>query len=100
MKRLGSKYWILATLTPVLILIDQWTKHLIFTRFRLGESIPVWSGYFNLTYVRNTGAAFGMLAQVEPWLRVPFFLIVPVAAMVAIGYVFRRIPTDSVRLAL
>ena len=86
------KYIILLILTVVIIVLDQWTKHLVLQRFRLGESIPVISGFFNLTYIRNTGAAFGLLANADPSFRVPFFLIVPVIALIAIGYIFRKIP--------
>ncbi len=41
--------------------LDQVTKHLIRTQFFVGESRPVVEGFFNLTFVRNTGAAWGML---------------------------------------
>lgn len=44
-----------------ILIVDQWTKHVVRASFRLGESIPVIDGFFNLTYVRNTGAAWGML---------------------------------------
>jgi signal peptidase II len=93
------KYWILALLTPALIVIDQWTKFVIVKGLHMGESIPVLSGLFNITYVRNTGAAFGILANANPIIRVPFFVVVPLLAMVAIAYVFRKIPADSVRLS-
>jgi signal peptidase II len=93
------KYRILAVLTPILIVVDQWSKYLIVSRFKLGESIPVVSGLFNITYVRNTGAAFGILAQANPIVRIPFFVVVPILAMIAIAYVFRKIPSDSIRLS-
>jgi signal peptidase II len=93
------KYRILAALTPMLIIIDQWTKFWIVGHMKLGESIPVLSGLFNITYVRNTGAAFGILSQANPIIRIPFFVIVPILAMVAIAYVFRKIPADSIRLS-
>jgi signal peptidase II len=90
-----QKYRILFTVPPVLVLIDQATKLLIYQRFRLGETIPVISGLMNITYVRNTGAAFGLLAQAEPMFRIPFFLLVPVAAVATIAYVFRKLPDRS-----
>jgi signal peptidase II len=80
--------------------MDQLTKGMILQHFRLGESIPVLSGFFNLTYVRNTGAAFGFLAQADPTFRIPFFVIVPVLALLVIGYVFRRIPANDVKLSV
>ncbi len=43
----------------VIIALDQWTKHLIVTRFLLYQSKEVFKGWFNLVYVHNTGVAFG-----------------------------------------
>jgi signal peptidase II len=39
---------------------DQFVKELVRFRFLLGESVPVIPGFFELTYVRNTGAAWGL----------------------------------------
>jgi len=66
----------------VVILADQWTKILVLARFAYGESLVLIPDWFSLTYVRNTGAAFGFLADAHPSFRVPFFLIVPLIAMV------------------
>lgn len=93
------KYWVLAALTPLVIISDQITKHLIVEHFRLGESTPVWKGFFSLTYVRNTGAAFGIMAHANQLVRIPFFVVVPLVAIVAIAYIFRRIPPSDVRLS-
>jgi signal peptidase II len=41
--------------------LDQWTKQGIRDAFALGDLHPVLPGFFNLTYLRNTGAAWGML---------------------------------------
>jgi len=93
------KYLILFVLTPVVILIDQWTKQLIIDRFELGQTQPLVSGFFNLTYVRNTGAAFGMLRDAHPSFRVPFFMIVPMLALLVIGYVFYQLPAKDKKLS-
>lgn len=44
----------------LVILLDQLTKYFVLTRMALFETIPLISGAFHLTYVRNTGAAFGI----------------------------------------
>jgi signal peptidase II len=93
------KYLILLVLSVFVIALDQWTKLEVLKRFRLGESIPVIADYFNLTYIRNTGAAFGILADAHPDFRGPFFLIVPIAALAAIAYIFRKIPQNDVKLS-
>ena len=43
------------------IAADQITKRIISENMALGETIPVIENVFHITYVRNTGAAFGIL---------------------------------------
>ena len=47
-------------ITAMLVALDQLTKHLVLEHIPLHDSVPVVPGLLNLTYVRNTGAAFGM----------------------------------------
>lgn len=96
---LTRKYAILIFLTPLIVVLDQWTKAIVMKRYHLGETLSLISGFFNFTYVRNTGAAFGILAQADPAFRVPFFVAVPVIALAAIGYVFSKLPPADVRLS-
>lgn len=52
----------LPLITAILITIaDQATKHWVRLEFNYGESRTIIEGFFNFTYVRNTGAAWGML---------------------------------------
>ena len=95
-----KKYWILAALPSLVLVLDQLTKQLIVNRFHLGESIPVMAGYFSLTYVRNTGAAFGFLATANPAFRIPFFMLVPTLALAVIIQLFRKLPDSDLRTAV
>lgn len=63
-----------------IIIADQITKGLVQQKFFLGESIPVITNWFHLTYVRNPGAAFGMLAYAPEYIRTPLFFALPVVA--------------------
>lgn len=45
-----------------LIVIDQAVKLFISSHMMLGAEIPVIDGFFSITYIHNTGAAFGILA--------------------------------------
>lgn len=92
------KLLILVGLAAIVLVLDQWTKQVVISRFRLGEVEPVIRGFFDLHYIRNTGAAFGILAQADPSFRVPFFIIMPVLALLAIGYIFRKTPPTDVRM--
>ncbi len=86
-----SKYFLLAGIFAVVVIIDQWTKHLILINFRWGESLAVIPNFFSLTYVRNSGAAFGLLHSAPAAFRDPFFIAVPIIAMGAIFYLFSRL---------
>jgi len=48
-------------LSIAIVLLDQITKYLITLKFHVSDSIELIPGYFSLTYVRNIGAAWGML---------------------------------------
>jgi signal peptidase II len=79
----------------LIIVLDQWTKLLVLANFEYGESVSVIQEFFSLTYVRNTGAAFGFLATANPAFRVPFFLAIPIIAMVVLGFLYRDLPRES-----
>lgn len=64
----------------VLIVLDQWSKLYVSQNFYRGESIPVIDGFFNLTYVQNTGAAFGFGGKFPDWIRYTIFRALPVGA--------------------
>lgn len=70
----------LSVMIATIIFVDQVTKAIVQQKFFLGESIPVIDGIFNLTYVRNPGAAFGMLGQAGDYIRKPLFFYLPVVA--------------------
>lgn len=94
------KYRFLYFISPVVFLLDQWSKWKILEQFKLGESVPVIKEYFHLTYVRNTGAAFGIFADAPAYFRVPFFLTVPVIALGIIAYIFKKLPDESIKVSL
>jgi signal peptidase II len=100
LKFIKLKYLILLVLTAIVVALDQWTKVLVLQHFRYGETVSMITGYFNLTYIQNTGAAFGMFAKADPAFRVPFFLVVPLVALGSIGYIFRKLPDNDIKLSV
>ena len=61
--------WVLCLSFSVAVL-DQLTKYLVARHFLPGESVPLVPGFLNLTYVRNTGAAWGLFGGLNGWLAV------------------------------
>lgn len=95
-----KKYiWLLLT-SGLLIALDQVTKAYVHTHFHLGESVPVIQNFFNFTYVRNFGAAFGFLAESHPQFREMFFLAMPPIALIIILGILRTVKDDDTKQIL
>ena len=88
-----SKKWpLFACLVLGVLVLDQATKLYVHTTFALYESHPVIANLFAFTYIRNSGAAFGMLArQSQDFLRL-FFPAVTVLALIGLCIYFVRVP--------
>jgi signal peptidase II len=77
-------------LSFAIAVLDQGTKLLIQTHFHVGDYIEVIPRLFDLHYVRNTGAAWGMFAGFS------HLLVLVSVVMLTVLVVFRRsIMTDS-----
>ena len=73
-----------------IVLLDQLTKHLVEANISYGHAVPVLAGFFDISHVHNTGAAWGMLQGLNHWLVALSFI------MVAMLIIFRRhFITDS-----
>ena len=70
--------------------LDQFSKWYITSTMSLHASYPVIDGFFNITYIRNPGAAFGFLANAAPLFRSGFLITVSVAAIVMILWYLAR----------
>ncbi|WP_027340315.1 signal peptidase II [Halonatronum saccharophilum] len=79
------------------LVLDQLTKYLILTNFVLHQSMPIIENIFHLTYVRNEGAAFGILQGQRT-----FFILVTMLVIGLLIYFYRQLPLNSFwnRLAL
>ena len=69
----------MTSIVVLIFLADQLSKYFVATTFRIGESRPVIDHMFHLTYVRNTGGAFGLL---KDW--APLLIIISLVAIVVI----------------
>lgn len=68
-----------------IVIADQVTKVLVRRALELHDSITVIPGFLDLTHVRNTGAAFGLLNNAEFAFKPMLMMAVALAALVAIG---------------
>lgn len=64
-KNTGLRFlWI----SVIAVIVDQWTKNAVVDGMDLYQSIQL-TGFFNLTYVHNYGAAFSFLYDAGGWQR-------------------------------
>ena len=85
-KRKKRRSSIIGVLSVVLILlIDQVSKVVISSKLSPGESIPIIKDILHITFVKNTGAAFGLFKD-----STFFFIVVSVFAVVIIGSIFLK----------
>ena len=82
-----------ALVAAVVLVLDQATKAIVAANMVLHQTIPLLP-FFALTYVRNTGAAFGVLGAAPSAVRLPLFLGVTVLAAAALVSFLRRAPAD------
>ena len=78
------------SLIIILILADQLTKLWALAELRGSEGISVITGIFELQYLENRGAAFGILQTHQV-----LFLLITVLAAVLLTYIYARIPDDK-----
>jgi len=97
---LTPKVKLVAGLLIAIVLLDQVTKWFVDRSMPLYRSIPVIDGFFDLTYIRNTGAAFGILAGSGAAFRLPFLMLFSFLAIGFIIVMLRRLPERETGLII
>ena len=91
----AARYVLLALVSAITVLLDQATKLQIVQSMRLHESIPVVPDFFSITYIRNPGAAFGILASSSNGFRLVFFGLTSIFALILLGTILYRLKHDD-----
>lgn len=73
-----------------LVTLDQFTKYLARTALAGGSGIPVIPGVFELYYLENRGAAFGMLTD-RQW----FFIAIAFLMTLLLVLIYLRLPPEK-----
>ncbi len=79
----------------VIVVLDQATKAVVRSRLPLHESITVVPGFFDLTHVRNTGAAFGMLNSVDFPYKPAVMVVIALIALGAVASYALTLPAGQ-----
>jgi signal peptidase II len=78
-----------------IVALDQLTKLIVRQRFELHESVTVIPGFFDLTRVHNTGAAFGMLNDVDFPMKPVALAVVATAALAGVALYAAMLPASQ-----
>jgi signal peptidase II len=89
-----SRLRLAGLVAAAVVVADQATKAVIELTMMPHQTIDVLP-FFALSYVRNTGAAFGVLAAAPPGIRLPLFFAVTLAAVGALVSFLRRTAPDQ-----
>lgn len=81
--------------TVVVLILDQAAKYLVMLKMQEGETIPLIKNVFHLTYIRNPGAAFGMLPD-----KTVFFIAIGIIVTIGIYLYYRTIPADRLLMRI
>lgn len=71
----------------VLVWLDQWSKGLAVTHLKGQEPFVLWEGVFELNYLENRGAAFGIFQGQKP-----VFLVCTVLILCLVAFYYLRLP--------
>jgi signal peptidase II len=80
-----------------LYMVDQSTKAWAVRALRLGHDRTIISGFLDLVYAENRGIAFGQLQEGGNFARW-FFVVLAIAAALAVFYYFLRTPRNDDRV--
>jgi signal peptidase II len=91
----GSRRFVEVWIGLGVIVLDQITKAIVRQRFELHESMVVIPGFFDLTRVHNTGAAFGMLNTADFPLKSVVLALVSTAALAGVALYAAMLPRQQ-----
>lgn len=89
---MAPQRWLEFWLPALIVVLDQATKLLVGTRFELGEGVTVIPGFFDLTVVHNTGAAFGVLNTYDFPYKTALMVVVAIVALAGIAWYATTLP--------
>lgn len=84
-----------AVIIAVLLIVDQFTKHLAIVHLKDQPAIPIIEGVLELDYLENRGVAFGMFQNQKV-----FILLVGIIFMALVLFVMWKTPANKKFMAV
>ncbi len=90
-----NRFKLITIIASICFVLDQLTKSLVLSSFKLYESIVIIPNFFNLTYIRNYGAAFGFLNDPSIDWQFWLFVVFTILAICMILFLTRTSPYNK-----
>ena len=82
-------------ITSVIVIgVDHLTKWIIRSTMHLNQTINVIGDFFTISFIYNTGIAFGIFNKTHSTAKTPILIIVSIIALAIILYIFYSLPKD------
>jgi len=83
------------SVTSGVIMVDRITKWIVKSTMELHQTIPVLGDFFTISYILNSGIAFGLFDDNPSPLKTPLLIVISFIALGVILYIFFTIPRET-----
>jgi signal peptidase II len=87
-------------ITLLVLILDQVTKWLASTRLDGHNAVEIIPGYLRLSFMRNSGVAFGLLTEIQSAWKPVILALMAVAAVIVILVYSARMPLNRILLQI
>lgn len=95
MNDIFKKHLVFIIVTLVCFIGDRVTKHLAVAYLKGRSSVNIIENFLDLSYVENTGAAFGLFTGLDSALRVPLLTVIAIFALLFIIYIYVKVAQED-----
>ena len=90
MEKKRSRFVMFLLVSVFLVWLDQYTKKLAVAYLKGKDAIAVWKDVFELRYLENRGAAFGMLQGKQA-----VFFVIALLVLAGVCYILYKMPAEK-----
>lgn len=85
-----NKYLLLTAIAGAVIVFDQASKYAVQNMLAIHDYIEIIPGFFNVTYVQNPGAAFGIFGRTTGVLRLALLIGISLLALIMLLFMYEK----------
>ena len=87
---MDKKYLSVISIAVIALILDQFTKFAVRQNVGINNSVPAVKNIFHITYITNTGSAFGLFKDLNL-----LFIFISIAIMIFIVYYLKNAKSEN-----